>query len=207
MIKNYQSLPPEKHGIITNAYVYNMGNAVRASKYPMAADVSKCTDEIKEITKKLASAPRGSGHDNFLHGILLGFDLTLSNKAWVEWERYHFQDIVSSQSTMHRIVKIVDENDPFNEWITDNTKEEIRRLVDEYNRVKESDAPKEEKDDAYLTLLYNVPSGLKLTAGIVTNMGQIKTMIGQREFHRLPEWRYVIAYFKMIIEKIGIYEV
>ena len=62
----------------------------------MAADVSKCTDEVKDITRKLASAPRGSGHDKFLHGILLGFDLTLSNKAWVEWERYHFQDIVSS---------------------------------------------------------------------------------------------------------------
>lgn len=203
MINNCQSLPPEKHGIITNAYVYNTSNAVRASKYPMAADVSKCTDEIKEITKKLASAPRGSGHDNFLHGILLGFDLTLSNKAWVEWERYHFQDIVSSQSTMHRIVKLVDENDPFNEWVTDNTKEEIRRLIDEYNRVKDSDAPKEEKDDAYLTLLYNVPSGLRLTAGIVTNMGQIKTMIEQREFHRLPEWRWFVSYFVALTEKLG----
>ena len=51
---------------------------------------------ISSGPKKLANAPRGSGHDNFLHGILLGFDLTLSNKAWVEWERYHFQDIVSS---------------------------------------------------------------------------------------------------------------
>ena len=108
---------------------------------------------------------------------------------------------------MHRIVKLVDENDPFNEWVTDNTKEEVRRLVDEYNRVKESDASKEEKDDAYLTLLYNVPSGLKLTAGIVTNMGQIKTMIGQREFHRLPEWRYMVAYFKMIMKKCEMYEV
>lgn len=100
---------------------------------------------------------------------------------------------------MHRIVKLVDENDPFNEWVTDNTKEEVRRLVNEYNN-----ASKEKKDDAYLTLLYNVPSGLKLTAGIVTNMGQIKTMIGQREFHRLPEWRYVIAYFKKVMEMIGI---
>lgn len=96
----------------------------------------------------------------------------------------------------------MDENDPFNEWITDNTKKEVRRLVDEYNRVKESDAPKEEKDDAYLTLLYNVPSGLKLTAGIVTNMGQIKTMIGQREFHRLPEWRYFCEYWIQMRDKL-----
>lgn len=94
---------------------------------------------------------------------------------------------------------MVDENDPFNEWVTDNTKEEVRRLVDEYNN-----ASKEEKDDTYLTLLYNVPSGLKLTAGIVTNMGQVKTMIGQREFHRLPEWRHVIAYFKKISDWLGV---
>lgn len=204
MIKNCQSLPPDPHGIITNAYIYNMSNAVRASKYPMAADVSKCTDEVKEITKKLASAPRGSGHDNFLHGILVGFDLTLSNKAWVEWERYHFQDIISSQSTMHRIVRLVDEgNDAFNEYVTENTKEEVKRLVKEYEEVK--DIPTL-ANDAYLRLLYNIPSGLKLTAGIVTNLGQIKTMINQRENHRLPEWRYVIAYFKMIVEKIGVYE-
>lgn len=95
-LSNYIALPDEEHGIIKNAFIYNASNAVRASKFPMAADANKCTDEIKDITRKLAKAPRGSGHDNFLHGILVAFDLTFTNKAWVEWERYHFQDIVSS---------------------------------------------------------------------------------------------------------------
>ena len=34
------------------------------------------------------------------------FDLTFSLKAWVEAERYHFLDFVSSQSTMHRITRM-----------------------------------------------------------------------------------------------------
>jgi hypothetical protein len=50
-------------------------------------------------------AQTGSGHDNFLNGVIVQFDLTFTNKAWVEAERYHFLDFVSSQSTMHRITK------------------------------------------------------------------------------------------------------
>ena len=41
----------------------------------------------------------------------------------------------------------------------------------------------------YLALLYNIPSGIELTAHIVTNYGQLKTMWHQRHNHRLPEWR------------------
>ena len=40
-----------------------------------------------------------------LNGIIVQFDLTFTNKAWVEAERYHFLDFISSQSTMHRITK------------------------------------------------------------------------------------------------------
>lgn len=82
-------------GVVSNAHVYNLSNAIKASKYPMAVDVEKCSDEITKTTRSLGSQPRGSAHDNFLHGILVSFDITLSNKEWVEWERYHFQDIVS----------------------------------------------------------------------------------------------------------------
>lgn len=181
---NFIKVADEKNGIVKNAYVYNLGNAVRAAKFPMSANLEMCTEEIKDITRKLGKANRGTGHDNFLHGILVGFDLTLSNKAWVEWERYHFQDIVSSQSTMHRVSKIGREDSAFNEYVTELTKAEIKRLIKEYE-----EAPDLLKNDAYLRLLYNVPSGLKLTAGIVTNYGQLKTMYNQRKGHRLPEWR------------------
>ena len=45
------------------------------------------------------------------------------------------------------------------------------------------------KIDNYLRLLYNIPSGIELTAHVVTNYGQLKTIWHQRHNHKLPEWR------------------
>ena len=165
---------------ITNYNVYNLENAIKASKYPMASDTTSKDSEITKTVRKLGAMERGSGHDNFLHGILVSFDLTCSNKMWVEFERYHFADIVSSQSTMHRITQLLEE-DVFNEYVTDVSKHAVYMCLRDYieNPTK----------DNYLRLLYNVPSGIELTAHIVTNYGQLKTMWYQRHDHRLPEWR------------------
>ena len=170
---------------VTNWNVYNLENAIRASKYPMAADVDKLNSEVTDTVKKLGSQPRGSAHDNFLHGILVSFDLTCSNKMWVEFERYHFADIVSGQSTMHRVKQIVDtmseDNSPFNDYVYPAIINVIMYLANKYEENPTA--------DNYLKLLYNIPSGLELTDHIVTNYGQLKTMWYQRHNHRLPEWR------------------
>ena len=176
---------------ITNVHVYNLEQAIKASKYPMLANTSLATSEITDTTKKLGSQPRGSAHDNFLHGILVSFDLTCSNKMWIEFERYHFADIVSGQSTMHRITKMIYDysitnmlyncNEPFNEYVTNGTK----KIVEELAAVYELNPTPEN----YLRLLYNIPSGIELTDHIVTNYGQLKTIWYQRHNHRLPEWR------------------
>ena len=165
---------------LENINVYNFHNAVRASKFPMAVDVKELNAEITDTVIKLGNNPRGSAHDNFLHGILVSFDLTCSNKMWVEFERYHFADIVSSQSTMHRITRL-GYTDCYNEYVTDAIKQEINRLIRKYNTDK--------TPENYLELLYNVPSGIELTAHVVTNYGQLKTMWNQRHDHRLQEWR------------------
>lgn len=169
---------------ITNYNVYNLENAIKASKYPMASDVTTKDDEITTRVRSLGKANRGSGHDNFLHGILVSFDLTCSNKMWVEFQRYHFADIVSSQSTMHRITKLLEE-DVFNEYVDERIKDVLKDILSQYNM---DDTPQGHKQ-TYLRLLYNVPSGIELTAHVVTNYGQLKTMWHQRHDHRLPEWR------------------
>ena len=166
---------------LDNLQVYNLENAIKASKYPMSSDIKNLNNDITNTVELLGKAAPGTGHDNFLQGILVSFDLTCSNKMWVEFERYHFADIVSSQSTMHRIAKLVNTNDYYNEYVTQNTIDEVNRLVGIYNETNN-------KED-YLKLLYNIPSGLELTAQIVTNYRQLKTMVIQRYNHRLPEWR------------------
>ena len=169
---------------ITNYNVYNLDNAIKASKYPMAIDPKSKDEQITDTVRKLGGMDRGSGHDNYLHGILVSFDLTCSNKMWVEFERYHFADIVSSQSTMHKITKLLEE-DVFNEYVDERIKDVLKDILSQYNM---DDTPQGHKQ-TYLRLLYNVPSGIELTAHIVTNYGQLKTMWYQRHNHRLPEWR------------------
>lgn len=166
---------------LDNLQVYNLENAIKASKYPMSVDINNLNNDITNTVELLGKSAPGTGHDNFLQGILVSFDLTCSNKMWVEFERYHFADIVSSQSTMHRIAKLVNTNNYYNEYVTQNTIDEVNRLVGIYNETND-------KED-YLKLLYNIPSGLELTAQIVTNYRQLKTMVIQRYNHRLPEWR------------------
>ena len=98
--------------LISNVEIYGLENAIKGSKYPMATDLNKVNGEITKTVKALASAEPGSGHDNFLNGIIVQFDLTFTVKAWTEAERYHFLDFVSSQSTMHRIARFDLDADP-----------------------------------------------------------------------------------------------
>lgn len=168
--------------VVDNVEVFGLKRSLKESKYPMAVNINDCDDTLTQRQLKLAGAPKGSGHDNFLCGIVVRFDLTFTVKAWTEAERYHWFDIVSSQSTMHRITQMLSfKEDCFIQYVTSNTKKEIERLLEIYN-----DDPTEYN---YLRLLYNCPTGLKLTAGMVTNYQQLKTIYSQRHNHKLPEWR------------------
>lgn len=166
--------------MVNNWAVYGLSESIKASKYPMSTDTRLCNSGVTETVKKLGSCKMGTGHDNFLNGIVVQFDLTFSNKAWVEAERYHFLDFVSSQSTMHRIAKFNIE-EQCNEYVSGVIIEELNHLVDAYNADK--------TEENYLRVLYNIPSGFQLTARMTTNYRQLKTIYHQRRTHRLPEWR------------------
>lgn len=165
---------------VENVKVYGMEDSFRASKFPFRADLQSVGGEITDTIKKLAKCPIGKGHDNYLNGVIVQFDLTLSNKAWVEAERYHFLDFVSSQSTMHCISKMEIRN-MCNKYVTENTIAEIESLKEFYLRTKDN--------EDYLRLLYNIPSGFELTARMTTNYRQLKTIYKQRKNHRLPDWQ------------------
>lgn len=166
--------------IIRNCKIYGLEDSVKASKYPMAVDIDKCTSDVTATTRKLAGSGTGEGHDQFLTGIIVQFDLTFSIKAWVEAERYHFLDFVSSQSTMHRVAKF-DVDKQCNEYVHAGTISIVKGLLDCYNN--------DPTPENYLRLLYNIPVGFELTARMTTNFRQLKTIYQQRKNHRLPEWR------------------
>lgn len=166
--------------MIKNVQVYGLEDSIKASKYPMATDTDKCTPTITKTVRNLAGCVTGTGHDQFLTGIIVQFDLTFSIKAWTEAERYHFFDFVSSQSTMHRVAQF-DIDKQCNEYVHCGTISIVKGLVDCYNN--------DPTPENYLRLLYNIPVGFMLTARMTTNYRQLKTIYQQRKNHRLPEWR------------------
>lgn len=96
--------------VVDNVMVYGLNESMVASSYPMKARVG---DNFKELAESvydniknesytrydkaaiLAKSPIGSGHPQWLAGVIVQFDLTFSQKAWVELQRYHFIDFVS----------------------------------------------------------------------------------------------------------------
>lgn len=197
--------------IVDHVAIYGIDDAVRASKYPMLTSTEDVDVTVTKTTRSLAQAPKGSGHDSFLKGIIVQFDLRFTNKAWVEAERYHFFDIVSSESTMHKMAKFnLDES--YIEYVDPQIVSIMKKKVNAYNAyayrveqfkqkevdpssseylTREEDIKKREdvRKRLYLELLYSNPAGFRITAKITTNYQQLKTIYSQRKNHTLPEWR------------------
>ena len=184
---------------IEDVEVYGLEDSVKASKYPMAVDTEKCTTEITSRTRSLGSVATGTGHDNFLKGIIVQFNLTMTPKMSVELERYHFIDFISSQSTMHRITKF-DLDKSYIKYVDKRCIDVVKEKVTQYNDLitardlYEKGCPQwnvfnELTKEKYLEILYSNPCGMLLTARMTTNYQQLKTIYQQRRHHRLPEWQ------------------
>lgn len=195
--------------IVSNVDIYDLEKSILASGYPMRTIISNRDITEKDLArcKNLVNATKtGNGaHAQFMTGIRVNFDLTFSNKAWVEAERYRFLEFVSSQSTMHRITKF-DLDNQYNEYVDPRIIEIMKSKVQEYNKVMEL-RDSYDKDDqrnvspqlredltewlknAYLEILYSNPAGFTLTARMTTNYRCLRNIYMQRKDHRLPEWR------------------
>lgn len=200
--------------MINNVQVYGLEESLKASKYPMSVDINTLDSSITNTIKTLGQSKIGSGHDNWLNGIIVQFDLSFTIKAWTEAERYHFFDFVSSQSSMHRITKF-DLDKAYIEYVDNRIVNIMKEKVDTYNKVCSINTSNysddllklhnDQKKMLYLNILYSNPCGMKLTARMTTNYRQLKTIYYQRKNHRLGEWRDFckwiesLPYFKELI--------
>ena len=174
--------------------------------------------DIKRGTNLVNATKTGNtAHHQFLTGIRVNFDLTCSNKMWVEAERYRFLEFVSSQSTMHRITKF-DLNKCYNEYVDPRIIEIIKEKVNQYNllidkinsynnnteknfgdnraeqiykKIREAKRRRlqVQAKRKYLEILYSNPAGFTLTARMTTNYRCLRNIYIQRHDHRLPEWQ------------------
>lgn len=165
---------------ITDLKVYDLKESIIACRNSMRIEPAKHTKEefeqSLERAKKLTKL--GNGHDNFLCGIRVSFNLVYPNYLSPELQRYHWVDIVNSSSKMHRLAEITEVNG-FNKYVDEETKGYIKFLADKYNKDKTY--------ENFITMVSNCPLGLELFMRVSTNYLQLKTIYKQRRNHKLKE--------------------
>lgn len=176
---------------LTDVSVYGLHEALVASGLPMksvynadqfAEETEQCclNEKNNNFTRgiKLGTVPTGTGHDSFLKLINVQMNITTSIKVWTEMQRYHFFDIGSSQSTMHRAA-VMNIKECCNSFVDNRIIDILNELQDQYNSELIT----------FEQFVYNLPVGFELTARVTTNYLQLKTIYHQRKNHKLKEWR------------------
>lgn len=167
---------------ISNVRVYDLKESVIACRNAMRTEMPEYTEEeFCESMKRaeaLANSQAGSGHQTFLSGIRVSFDIRYPNYISPELQRYHWLDIVTSSSKMHKLTKM-DMDNCYNKYVTAESKEQMKQLVALYNN-----APTYEN---FMLLVSNCPQGIELFMRVSTNYLQIRTIVRQRYHHRLKE--------------------
>ena len=195
---------------IKDVKVYDLEECIVASGYAMRTEPynylkETCDDNLNhhiERCKKLVKASKNSDihcHDNFLTGIRVSFDIKYPQYLSPEMQRYHFYDIVTSMSKMHRLLKM-DIDKSCNMYVTQETKDNLKEYIKQYNDVVDFNEhtldTKEAREAAYrawMRVVSNCPLGLELWMRVSTNYKQLQTIYYQRRHHKLKEdWSAVI---------------
>ena len=204
-----------------NIKVNNLYESMIRGGYAMQTGKPKCfpedPQELKELameryntSKKLGNAPSGSGHSNFLKGIGVSFDMKISHALLPQFQRYHFCEILSSQSKMHRLTR---KDFDYHPYTLESQMIVVNNLIDLYNNFDKiackvtntltldsctgcliaSETTIKHiltvtKQELFEVIVYNCPLGLQLWMGVDTNYLQLQTMVNQRHNHKLKEW-------------------
>ena len=209
---------------VLNYEVYGLERAVIAAGLPMSTDSDKI-QYSEDRAKRLGNVPAGSGHNAYLKGIVVEARIKYPLYWSKQFQRYHFADIVSSQSTMHRVTKF-NLKEQCNKYVDERIIKIVNHKIEMYNYMIENkidilyiapliirdegfyskdyeEAKKilfgdygngEElitttKQDLFIEIISNLPSGFEMEMEIVTNYLQLQTIYNQRKNHKLPDWK------------------
>ena len=169
---------------IINTRVYGLKESIARSGLPHQLgrpDLEALSEGAEKRACSLGNVDTGSGHDTYLKGIVVQFDIKYSGYLTPQLQRYHWIDIISSQSKMVKLKK-VSLRDSLNKYVDE---EIIKRCVEIQREYQENPSYKNR-----MRLLSNLPHGYEQWMGVSTNYLQLKTIYHQRRRHRLKEdWR------------------
>ena len=205
---------------IKNIQVFNLDRALNAKSNSFnVGEIDTSKDFIKDesnrqwqVAKSLGSNNQAhQSHDAFLKGILVSFDIKYEQAFTPELQRYHFFEIIMSQSTMHSLKKFMENDlDPYSKYVTQESKNQVKKLYLEYEaenkklanpNLTESERSEQGKKayQAFMRLRHNIPGGFEMWETITTNYLQLKTICIQRANHKQREdWNnFLRACFSM----------
>lgn len=180
---------------ITNVRVYDIEESIIESGLPKSSNPEYSIDRAQN----LGNAKIGSGHDCYLKGIVVRFRLQADHSFWLQLMRYHFSDIVSSESKMHCITQV---EPKYHCFVSETNKRLVERLIEIYNvwPVQNNDEHNflleefrfgvpQTKEEMFEAIVMCSPIGLELVAGISTNYLQLKSIYNQRKNHKMSSWK------------------
>ena len=208
---------------ISNVKIYDLKESVIACRNAMRLTPPEYTDDEFEKSLqraiKLVQASKESDvkcHDNLLTGIRVSFDVTYPQYWTPQAQRYHWFDIVSSASKMHRLTKM-DADKCCNKYVDWDSIKTLDKWIKRYNICKEATTfnplivtlrnnekvSLETKEDAlyffFMKCISNCPCGFELFMRVSTNYKQLQTIYFQRRHHRLREdWGAVCNMIKSL---------
>lgn len=199
---------------IKNLRIYGLRESCIRSGYPMQVGEPFSLDNINihdrddDIIRayKLAKNEPGTGHNNFLKGIVVQFDLLYPQYFAPQFQRYHWFEIISSQSKMHRLTQIANIKSHCNRFVFHDVAKVIDGLIEIYNdqmavypvQLEQGEHTYNciDRKELYHYIISNLPMGYELWAGISTNYLQLKTIYKQRRWHKLDDWLEFCAFIE-----------
>ncbi len=175
---------------IENTEVYGVEKSVVNSGNSFRTSLRTSSDLIQndwDRSKRLGNTLPGSGHDSFLNGCLVNMDVTAPLYWWKQAQRYHWLEFISSQSTMHCVLK-------FNvkDRCVEDVDERVVSVIEELSKKYSEEVNADEKNKLWRSIIASLPCGFCLTASMTTNYRQLKTICKQRMGHPLKEWKTFI---------------
>ena len=195
---------------ITNVKIYGLEESAIASGYPMMTktpsedvfeqmlfDASIEKEDWKPFDRlcNLGSAKSGSGHDSSLKGVIVQYDLTCNHVMLPQIMRYHYHDIISSQSKMHKILTM-DLQEQCDSNVDIRIIEIVNEKIREYKEMQSvnKDCGKlfysnEQLNSKFEEIVNNIPLGFNLTMRYTSNYLQLKSEYIQRRLHKMNFWQ------------------
>lgn len=191
---------------VSNVCVYGIDESAVASGYPMSAtteDVMYALEPDFNRLDKLSMSKPISGHSCALKGIIVQYDISCNHVMIPQFFRYHFHDVISSQSKMHRITQI-NLKESCGKRVDPRIIEICQTYIDAYVRAysMDKDDPnkpsKEQLMEMYETIMENLPMGLELTMRMTSNYLQLQSIYIQRHNHKMSFWREYCDWIKTL---------